>query len=197
MTRALQDSAFSEYLSIDYFQGLYYLVLWAAHSLIIFINLAKRGYCHASLCLSLCVYLCVRNPVSRHNFFKCELIVTKLYMEVAGNDTCIEKYNENRSKVNVKVTKIVKNTIVDNSGTIHGVMTNLLTSWRVFDVMNYFDIMTYVWCNDVFLTLWRTHPRHDKLFDFMTCFWLDDVIAYFWRHDELFWCHDKLCDVMT
>ena len=47
-------------------------------------------------------------------FFKRLSIVTKLYKEVAGYDSCIvKKYQGNSSKG--KVSEIVKNTIGDNS----------------------------------------------------------------------------------
>ena len=63
------------------------------------------------MCVRACVCMCVRSPISHYNFVKCGSIVTKLAMEVARYGTCIvEKYHWNRSKVNVKVTEIVKNT---------------------------------------------------------------------------------------
>ena len=42
-----------------------------------------------SVCLSLsvCVYMCVRNHISHHNFVKCGPIATTLGMVVAGYDT--------------------------------------------------------------------------------------------------------------
>ena len=45
-------------------------------------------------------------PISDYNFVKCEPILIKLDMEVAGSDTCIvEKYHANRSKVHQNCEK--------------------------------------------------------------------------------------------
>ena len=67
------------------------------------VNLAKRDYCNAGFFFSVSVYMCVRNPISHHNFVKCGPILTKCHTELAGYDTCIvEKYHGNRSQVQVR-----------------------------------------------------------------------------------------------
>ena len=75
-------------------------------------------------------------------------------------------------------------------------MTNVLTSWCVFDVMTHF------------VTSWRTCWRHDKLCDVITVFsFYDtfcDIMTSFlflmwqtiWRHDVCctYWCHNDHFD---
>ena len=79
----------------------------APRFLLAILNLAKRGCCNPGFCL--CMHMCVRSPISHCNFVKCEPIVTKLYMGVAGYDICIvEYYHGNRSQDKVKVIEIVK-----------------------------------------------------------------------------------------
>ena len=80
--------------------------------------------------------------------------------------------------------------------------------WRhreLFDLMTFFDVMTYFltlsrtyWSHDILLTSWRTFDVMTswRNFDIMTNFlneWLIFtlwqlfyVMTYFWRHDELF-----------
>ena len=45
-------------------------------------------YLSVCLCVSVCVYMWVRSPLSHCNVVKYGPIVTKLYMEVAGYDIC-------------------------------------------------------------------------------------------------------------
>ena len=68
------------------------------------------------VCVCVCVRLCMCPiPISDYNFVKCEPILIKLDMQVAGSDTCnVEKYHANRSKCHQNCEKHV---IVDNSGT--------------------------------------------------------------------------------
>ena len=76
------------------------------------INLAKRGYCNAGVCLS--VYLCVR---SSDTSFITVPIVAKLDMGVAGYDAYIvEKYHWNKGQGQRTCEKHI---IIDNSGTTH------------------------------------------------------------------------------
>ena len=107
-------------------------------------------------------------------------------------------------------------------GEIFDVITNLLTSWYIFNIItNFFNFLRHHELFNVFLTSQRTFWLHDKLFDMMTCFdfmtnfWLVfDVMTnlftswrrafnifdlmtcflIFWRNDVLFGVY---CDVIT
>ena len=37
-------------------------------------------------------YLCVHNLISHHNLLKCEPIIIKLYMDIAGHDISFNQY---------------------------------------------------------------------------------------------------------
>ena len=99
------------------------------------------------------------------------------------------------------------------------VMTNLLSSWNVFDIMtNFLSSWQTFWRHDVFdimtnfSTFFGEHFdvltcfwRHNELFEVMTCFWLHYKICFYifltpWRVFDVmtcFWLHDKLFDIMT
>ena len=54
------------------------------------INLARRGYCDAGVCMFVCgnvfVYtcMCARSPISQYDFVKGGTIVTHFYIEITG-----------------------------------------------------------------------------------------------------------------
>ena len=61
------------------------------------VNLAKRGYCNAGVCLSVrvYVYMCVRSHISHYIFVKWDRlpIIIKLNMGAPGYDTrIVEKF---------------------------------------------------------------------------------------------------------
>ena len=71
------------------FQLTFFVVMYRYGAMVI--NLTRRGYCDAGLCMSVLtvcgcvfVYLCVRSPISQYNFVKCGTIVTTLYIETTG-----------------------------------------------------------------------------------------------------------------
>ena len=89
---------------------------------------------------------------------------------------------------------------------VFDVMANVLASWRVLDVMAYFmTSWRNLWRHDFLLTSWRSFWRH-----VMTSFLAHDVFSHlfltswrtFWRHDvsltlwQIFWRYDELVDVM-
>ena len=103
---------------------------------------------------------------------------------------------------------------------IFDIMTNILTSWRVFDDMTFDVFLTSwrtfwhhdifltscrvlptLWCHDVFLTSWRTFWRHEELFGVMTCFFY--VMTNIGRHDVFLtswrtcWVSWRVFEVMT
>ena len=70
--------------------------------------------------------------------------------------------------------------------------SDILTLWRMFDLMSYFLTSGLICCHDLFLTSWWTFCRHDVFFDVMTKFltsWLiyftswRVFVMYLWRHD--------------
>lgn len=42
----------------------------------------KRSCYNGCICICVCVYVCVRRPITQHNFVKCRQIVTKLHMVI-------------------------------------------------------------------------------------------------------------------
>ena len=70
-------------------------------------------------------------------------------------------------------------------------LTNLLTSWRVFDVTTHlsmlwhlFDFMTN--CFDIYLMSWQILWRHGVFLMSLTCFWrVFDIMTNFLKHVAL------------
>ena len=79
----------------------------------------KRCYCNAGVCICLCLCVCLHVVTTAlyhtiTSFYRGRLAYN-LFIEIAGYGTCtINKYHANRSKVNVNLTEIAKNTKLGN-----------------------------------------------------------------------------------
>ena len=68
------------------FQVTFFVVMYRYGAMVI--NLARRGYCNAGVCISvwmsvgMCLCICV--SAAQYSFVKCGKIVTKLYKEITG-----------------------------------------------------------------------------------------------------------------
>ena len=85
------------------------------------------------------------------------------------------------------------------------IMTNFLTSWRIFDFMT--NHLAYLWRDDIFLMSWQTFWSNDEPFVIMTCLdimtkvltpgrtvWRHGVFLASWR---IFWRNHERFEIMT
>ena len=90
--------------------------------------------------------------------------------------------------------------------TLFAVMTNIMTYVWCHDKL--FDVLKFPWHNDKqydvmmnFLTSWWTVLCHDVFLTSERTFWRPDVLLMswhtFWHPDKLFWCDDKVFDLMA
>ena len=88
------------------------------------------SYCNVGV--RVCVSVCL--SISHYYFLKCGLIVTKLYMEVAGYDMCIVRiYRKSRGHQNCKEHIIVDNSLTKQHRNAKILLTNANNNciWRI------------------------------------------------------------------
>ena len=154
------------------------------------------AYVHACVCLCvgvrvLCLF--VRSLISRHNFAKFGLIITKHYMEIPGYDICIvqkyHRYNVKAEsimwwKVKIEFNKNVKTYNLHNSWTKY--RKNFCLVQNIFKIKVNKNCIWHIRYDQKFLTSWRTFWRHNILsiyFD-ITTYYLTSCRS-FCRHDVI------------